>query len=357
MSKLEPDLPLLHASVSLCFADPSRNSGVTHEDHIAFSTDVNNVGHINVKVFYPELFERLRRKFHISIGEIVAELQSGPFICSDLAGDFDDENCFSNRERLVISPLADDKLATFRETFQEFAQHQLDHEDSFLPAVIAFFHVECRKLKSKSNYFIVSRSIFPRQNHDYMFFLDLKGCETRQGDGGFLKDGDVTWEHEMSFPPSERHNVIDCLQRDTDLLKTLNLTNYSLIVVITQRHVQSNMQRPGQPYGPDNDNEEDDRKKTLPLRHDVADGAKPIRADLVPKPRFCDEHPDWEYYFGLSDVYTPFRTKAKLARAFKLAFGAHQEDISSIPPPDYADRFMDFMQTKIFPSYLDDGKK
>lgn len=353
------DEAIVHAATSLCFNNLDRNTtAVTHEDHTAVSTEINGVGHVNVKIFSPQLFERLRQKYHITPGEIIAELQGGPFITSDLAGDFDDGSFFSARERIVVTCVSDDKLSTFRETFQEFAEYQLSQEESLLPVVIGFFQVETRaKMKSKSNYFVITRSIFPRQNHDYMFFLDLKGCTTREGDGGFLKDGDVTWEHEMSFPPSERNKVIRAIHDDTAFLQRLNLTNYSLIVVITQRHVQSSLQRPGQPYGPDNDNEEDDRKKTLPLRHDVADGAKPIRADLVPKPRFCDEHPDWEYYFGLSDVYTPFKTKAKLARAFKIAFGASKEEISNMPPAEYAERFVDFMENKIFPSYLDDGKK
>jgi hypothetical protein len=290
------DEQILHAATSLCFNNLSRNAdAVPHDDHIAVSADINGVGHINVKVFHSQLFDRIRQKLHISSGEIAAELQSGPFITSDLAGDYDDGSYFSARERLVITGLSDDKLSSFRETFTPFLEHQLSNDgESFLPVVIAFFQIETRaKMKLKTNYFIVSRSIFPRQGHDYMHFLDLKGCISRVCDGGFLKDGDVTWEHEMSFAPGERNNVIDTLRRDTNFLQNLNLTNYSLVVVITQRHLQSSKQKPGQPYGPDNENEEDDRKKTLPLRHDVADGAKPIRADLVPKPRFCDEHPEW----------------------------------------------------------------
>lgn len=289
------DEQILHAATSLCFNNLERNPNASvHEDHTAVSTDINGVGHINVKVFYPQVFDQIRQKYHISNGEIVAELQSGPLITSDLAGDFDDESFFTSRERLVVTGIHDDKLSSFRETFQQFSEYQLSRDETFLPVTIGFFQVETRaKMKSKTNYFLVSRSIFPRQGHDYMHFLDLKGCITRTCDGGFLKDGDVTWEHEISFPPSERNNVLEALTSDTNFLQSLNLTNYSLIVVITQRHLTSTKQKPGQPYGPDNDNEEDDRKKTLPLRHDVADGAKPIRADLVPKPRFCDEHPEW----------------------------------------------------------------
>jgi hypothetical protein len=377
------DEQILHAAASLCFNNFDRNSSaVQHDDHVAVSTDINGIGHINVKVFHPQLFERIRQKYHISTGEIIAELQSGPFITSDLAGDFDEGSYFSSRERLVVSGLADDKLSSFRETLQSFTDHQLHADETFLPVIIGFFQVETRaKMKSKTNTFLITRSIFPRQGHDYMHFLDLKGCTTRQCDGGFLKDGDVTWEHEISFPPSERSHVIETLRRDTELLQNSNLTNYSLIVVITQRHLNSSKQKPGQPYGPDNDNEEDDRKKTLPLRHDVADGAKPIRADLVPKPRFCDEHPEWsatnfppafnellignitsdsamsillleqrqslqgQLRFSSADSFSSL--PASLPRAFKMAFGAKQEEMSSLPPADYAERFLEFMETKV----------
>jgi hypothetical protein len=295
------DEQILHAATSLCFNNLSRHpDAIPHDDHIAVSTDINGVGHLNMKIFYSQQFDRLKQKFHISSQEIITELQSGPFITSDLAGDYDDGCYFSSRERLVITPLADDKLSSFRETISLFLEYELssdssDHQEiTFLPLVIGFYYIDTRvKMKTKTNYFIISKSIFPRQGHDYISFLDLKGCVSRLGDGGFLKDGDVTWEHEMSFSPRERNNVIDTLRKDLNFLTNLNLTNYSLVVVITQRHLQSSKQKPGQPYGPDNENEEDDRKKTLPLRHDVADGAKPIRADLIPKPRFCDEHPEW----------------------------------------------------------------
>lgn len=34
-----------------------------------------------------------------------------------------------------------------------------------------------------------------------------------------------------------------------------------------------------------------------------------------------------------------------------MAFGAKQEEMSSLPPVDYAERFMDFMETKVCPSF------
>jgi hypothetical protein len=286
---------IIHAAASLAFNDHSRNSdAVSHDDYVSVGVDVDGVGPITVKIFWSELFRRIRDKFHISPGEIRAELQAGPMIKSDLAGDYDEDCFFSNRERLVVKCLHGDELANFREFFNEFGNYELAQDDTFLPAHIAFFQIETRaKIKTKSAFFVISKSIFPRQNHDYMFFFDLKGCATRQGDGGFLKDADLTWEHEMSFPSQERGNVLRALQSDVHFLRGLNLTNYSLVVVITQRHVSTTLQLPGQPYGPDADDESDDRKKTLPLRHDVADGAKAIRADLIPKPRFVDEHPEW----------------------------------------------------------------
>jgi hypothetical protein len=190
-----------------------------------------------------------------------------------------------------------------------------------------------------------------------MFFFDLKGCVQRKPprDGEFLNEADLTWEHEISLPQDERNAVLTAVNEDVQFLESINMTNYSLIVAITQRKIETALQLPGKPYGPDeNDDEHDDRKKTLPIRHDIANGAKAIRADLIPKPRYCDEHPDWEYYFGIEGTLTPYQTKAKIARAFRIALGSKGDEISNMPPHEYGERFLSFLGEKIFPSYFDE---
>mmetsp|Transcript_8660 Transcript_8660/g.12932 ORF Transcript_8660/g.12932 Transcript_8660/m.12932 type:complete len:354 (+) Transcript_8660:150-1211(+) len=352
------DQRILHIALGMVFSDLDRNSrAVRHDDHIAVEAE-GDIS-LTVRVFWPDVFQRMRDKFHITLGEIRDELEHGPLVVSELAGECDSGCLFSARERIVVRGLSSDEYAMFRDTFEAFSSYTLEQDETLLPLHIAFFRIETSiKLKTKSQYFTVSRSLFPRQNHEHLFFLDLKGCSTRARteEGGILKDGDVTWEHEMSFTQQEREDVLRVLKNDVHFLQNLNMTNYSLMVAITKRYVQTSLQLPGQPYGPDaNENESDDHKKTLPIRHDLADGAKAIRADLVPKPRFCDEHPEWEYYFGLIDVQTPFKTKAKIARAFRIAMGASKEDISNMPPLEYGERFINFMESTIFPSYFEEG--
>jgi hypothetical protein len=258
----------------------------------------------------------------------------------------------------AIIGLTKDEGDNFVANFAAYSQHVLGQKASLLAPNLAFIKIETSaKLKIKSPFFEIQRSIFPRQSHDYMFFLDLKGSVQRKPprDGEFLNDTDLTWEHEISFPQEERNKVLTALHEDVQFLESINSTNYSLVVAITQRKIETSLQLPGKPYGPDeNEDEQEERKKTLPIRHDIANGAKAIRADLIPKPRFSDEHPDWEYYFGLVNTLTPFKTKAKIARAFRIAMGSKADEISNMPPHEYGERFLSFMGEKIFPSYFDE---
>jgi hypothetical protein len=258
---------------------------------------------------------------------------------------------------LYQTGLTTDEGHNFISTFGAYSQHILAQKMTHLFSNLAFIKIESSlKLKVKSPYFEIQRSIFPRQSHDFMFFLDIKGCTQRKPprDGEFLNDTDLTWEHEISFIQEERNKVMTALHDDVQFLESINMTNYSLVVAITQRKIETSLQLPGKPYGPDeNEDEQEERKKTLPIRHDIANGAKAIRADLIPKPRFSDEHPEWEYYFGIGNTLTPFKTKAKIARAFRIALGSKGVDISNAPSHEYGERFMSFMGEKIFPSYFE----
>lgn len=355
---------ILQRAAFLAFTNCENLDDVTfqkNEDHNAVSTAVNVNGsliNVTVRIYHPNVFYRIRKKLKITNDEVLDEVQHGDFQVSEKAGLFDEGNFYSDRERLMMHGLTKDEGDNFVANFATYSQHVLGQKASLLAPNLAFIKIETSaKLKIKSPFFEIQRSIFPRQSHDYMFFLDLKGSVQRKPprDGEFLNDTDLTWEHEISFPQEERNKVLTALHEDVQFLESINSTNYSLVVAITQRKIETSLQLPGKPYGPDeNEDEQEERKKTLPIRHDIANGAKAIRADLIPKPRFSDEHPDWEYYFGLVNTLTPFKTKAKIARAFRIAMGSKADEISNMPPHEYGERFLSFMGEKIFPSYFDE---
>jgi hypothetical protein len=290
------DLKIIRTASGLALSDVERNSAaVRHDDHVAVVADVENDTNICVRVYWPPRFKQLRDKLRISTNEIEEEINQGAFVTSDVAGEYDIDTYFSARERLVVRCLSNEECSDFRDSFDEIAKYMLQQEKTFLPAILGFFKIETSaKLKTKSQFFLITRSVFPRQHHEHIFFLDLKGVPSRAQDGGlFLKDADLTWEHELSFVASERDEIMSYLRHDVHFLQSLNRTNYSLVVAITKRDLKMFMQLPGQPYGPEDDSVAPDKQGTLPMCHDKANGAKAVAANLLPLPKFIDEHPEW----------------------------------------------------------------
>lgn len=277
---------ILKIAAKIALSDVERNdSAVVNEDHVAVVTDVSRDTTACVRVYWPETFGRIRSKLRITAPEVTEELNEGPFVESNLAREYDADCYFSARERIVFRSLSSDELAIFRDNFHDFAAHILEQGETFLPLTLALFKIETSaKLRTKSCYFLATRSVFPRQKHDYIFFLDLKGCPTRSRDSGlFLKDADVTWEHELAFSSRERAHILDSLRSDVNFLQNQNMTNYSLVVVITQRHLDSLME------GPDDTTVEIGNQGTLKQRHDRVS----CLANLLPKPTFGTDHPEW----------------------------------------------------------------
>lgn len=352
---------IIQKAALLAFSNCEDMEDVTlqkNEDHNAMTTAVNVKGsliNVTVRVYHPLVFYRIRKKFKIHNEELLDEIRHGDFQVSEKAGLYDEGNFYSDRERIMMHGLSKEEGEKFISTFDVYSKYMIAQRTTLLPSTLAFIKIESSsKLKFKSPFFEIQRSIFPRVSHDYMFFLDLKGCAQRKPprDGEFLNDTDLTWEHEINFSQEERNKILTTMTDDVQFLESIGVTNYSLIVAITQRKIETTMQLPGKPYGPDeNEDEQDDRKKTLPIRHDLANGAKAIRADLIPKPRFSEEHPEWEYYFGIANTLCSFKTKAKIARAFRIALGSKGDEISNMPPHEYGERFVAFMGEKIFPNY------
>jgi hypothetical protein len=52
----------------------------------------------------------------------------------------------------------------------------------------------------------------------------------------------------MSFPQEERNKIMTTIHEDVQFLESINLTNYSLIVAITQRTIETSLQLPGKLY-------------------------------------------------------------------------------------------------------------
>jgi len=338
---------ILHAACQYAFSLPPSSSNPKQADGTVHVDGVN----VAVKVYSPEVLRQLRRSRRLTDEEVIEELNQGELLSSTLLGEYDADSLLSARQRLVIRNLSADEYGVLKDFFGEYSTYLLNNPNSFLPCFFTFFRIETSaKLHIKSPYFVVYRNFFPRLNHDHVFFLDLKGANDRPTSEdthtAIRTEEEVTWEHEISFPTSERQTIMDQLQSDCAFLQNNNLSEYSFFISITRRQHILNMHLPGMPYGPDADNDADEnRKKTLPIRHDIRNGARPVEEQLIPKPRFCDEHAEWEYYFSLENILCQHK-KGGIARAFRMMGGG--ATAATLPPTEFAERLMNFVDTKIF---------
>lgn len=344
------DIRLVYEAVLTVFSNvDSLKDAVWSEDHVAINIRVAEHT-ATVRSYFPRVFVKLRAKQHITQEELNEELNLGPLMTSTRAHEYDADSYYSTRERLQIDCIQAEDFNFFKSIFEDYSKYVLAQANTLLPVYLALFRIDVAGvLGSKSHYYTAHRSLFPRQGHQHIYFLDLKGSSRSAAEGEFLKENDLTYEHEISFDSADYDALMRDLRSDVDFLTAHNIINYSMIIAITMREVKENNKLPGMPYGPDaNEDELDDRKKTLPIRHDIRDGAKAINMHLLPKPTFVGDHEEWEYYYGISDIFYEFRTKSKMARAFKIAMGASGSDISTMPPADYSERFVSFLENKVF---------
>ncbi|KAH9074290.1 SAICAR synthase-like protein [Lactarius deliciosus] len=242
------------------------------------------------------------------------------------------------------------------------------------------------------------RSILKRYHaHTY----DLKGStvgrlypedRARENPRAVLKD--LNWidrRKELAFGPEKRALLTEQLRRDAELLKELQVMDYSLLVGIhnMQRGNRDNVRRntlrvfspdvhvPPQPYAHEHKNQH--RRRTVTsmtpepphvvrrAMHDASVNAnaslKSVGDGLLPEEdtgdrqhflfsqdegglRATDEQNeplDTVYYLGVIDILTPYGFVKKFEHIWK-GMSADRHKISPVPPAEYGDRFFAFMR-------------
>lgn len=285
---------ILQAAVSIAFALPPNRSAPAHVDQTGIADGAN----FTIKIYSPESFRRIRASRGITEQEIMDENDQGPLITSNLLGTTDADCLFSARERFIVHNISAEEHSVLEDFLSEYSAYMAANPESYLPVILSYFRIETSaKLRVPSPYFIVTTSLLPRLHHDHVTLLDLRGDEesksSEETGSMFLTEPDISYKHEISFEDNERTIIVNQLQSDATFLQNNNMVNYSLIISVTVRHDIIKKNLPGQAYGPDvNNGLRDDRKDTLPIRHDVAYGVKPVPQELIAKPKFSPERED-----------------------------------------------------------------
>ena len=193
---------------------------------------------------------------------------------------------------------------------------------------------------------MILHSVFwPEENIDRRF--DLKGChggrqENDTEDSIVLKD--KNFNVKIVVTEDEKSRLLHTIENDLAFLQhSLNVMDYSLLLAFESSSLSSRESDKEDPGGrrlvPKKCNQIHPMNKKLSDCQSLAD-------NMVPSGVHIFEGVHQLYYFGIIDIFTPYHCRQKIGRLLKTVRYCNT-DHSSLPPEKYAERFQQFIQTKV----------
>lgn len=294
MDDSESDTILQNAALSHCalvHAVRSLNSkaAVIKGDHRKERTETHEF-----KIYWPLQLQHVRRTRGVSNDELISELSDELYPPSK--HDYPKRCLHSGRKRLLVRELSYSEMVVLKSIIGRYVDHMVENPASFLQTILCvvrigdistsgIFHI---RKKTDYTYIVMTNTVIPQISHEILhkFLLSTKVVTpVRAYVYGASTQETFSLDHELAMNPKERKIALEQLDRDINLLQSLNLDNYCIFYVIALREKAYIMQLPGAPYGPEIDGViEFDRKDTIPHRHDIRYGAHATPAQLIPVP-------------------------------------------------------------------------
>ncbi|KAI9436147.1 SAICAR synthase-like protein [Lactarius psammicola] len=353
------------------------------------------------KDYAPWVFRELREDhFHLDPADYLLSLTS-QYILSELGspGKSGSFFYFSRDYRFIIKTIRHAEHKFLRSILKRYHAHVSANPHTLLSRFYGLHRVKLPR--GHKIHFVIMNNLFPAHK-DIHETYDLKGStvgrlypedRARENPRAVLKD--LNWierRKELAFGPEKRALLTEQLRRDAELLKELQVMDYSLLVGIhnMQRGNRDNVRRntlrvfsppdvhvPPQPHAHGHSNPH--RRRTVTsitpepphvvrrAMHDVRLNAnaslKSVGDGLLPEEDTGDrqhflfsqdegglratneqnEPLDTVYYLGVIDILTPYGLVKKFEHIWK-GMSADRHKISPVPPAEYGDRFFAFMR-------------
>ncbi|CAG8462520.1 11806_t:CDS:10 [Ambispora leptoticha] len=335
------------------------------------------------KDYAPWVFRHLRDQFHIDPADYLVSLTS-KYILSELnspgkSGSF---FYFSRDYRFIIKTIHHTEHKFLRKILKEYYEHIKANPNTLLSR---FYGLHRVKLPRGSKiHFVVMNNIFP-PHRDIHEIYDLKGSTVgreytkadEQSKGAVLKD--LNWtkrNRRLELGPVKRKLFVEQLEKDVELLKRLNIMDYSLLVGL---HDMSRGNKDNIREGILTVFEPDTKKlERAPSHHKRESKLSALRKAVVTtdplnlgpstkltldtftdrqRQRHCVFYTDdggfaatdesnrstnYIYYLGVIDILTPYNATKKIEHAWK-SLSHDKHEISAVNPIFYGERFLDFM--------------
>ncbi|ETV65533.1 hypothetical protein H257_17790 [Aphanomyces astaci] len=356
------------------------------------------------KDYSPDIFRQIRRRFDIDSADYMVTLCGDfnyiEFMSNSKSGQF---FFYSHDGRFMIKTQTQDESKFLRRILPHYYKFVMENPNTLVTRFYGMHRVKMHHLK-KQMHFVIMASVFNTPKEIHLRF-DLKGSKVgrnatphEKSKNGVLKDNDLVDEHiHLSLGPEKRAMMLEQLRKDVAFLKRMKIMDYSLLIGIhdsgqeillsptthpTPPLLQLTSAVPRQPSAASSplqtlndlklhefgamsshisdtasdDNSDDDVEFTdAPL--------SPRTLDTTPKSPsggsiFCKDFggvlgrlstrkKNGKIYFvGIIDILQQYNTRKITETVFK-GLVHNKKDISSVPPDQYGDRFLDFIEKNV----------
>lgn len=336
------------------------------------------------KDYYPTVFRELRKLFGLDPADYLVSLTS-KYILSELnspgkSGSF---FYFSRDYRFIIKTIHYAEHRQLRRILKRYYEHVKSNPNTLISQFYGLHRVKM-PLKygaRRKIYFIVMNNLFP-PHRDIDRTYDLKGSTMGRYTSSspsmtkqlVLKD--LNWlqnQEIIQFGPLKQEALIKQLESDVQLLIKLNIMDYSFLIGFHDRSKISS------------DDDDPIKRKKLSVFSPVSSNLKDLKNtnpktlnDLSDLPQVeyyhksnffytedgggivatgpNNENLEYVYYFGIIDCLTNYSIIKKL-ETFWRSLNHDRRTISAVPPREYGERFLRFVQNSINENHAGEEKK
>jgi 1-phosphatidylinositol-4-phosphate 5-kinase len=323
------------------------------------------------KDYNPAVFRELRTMFGIDPADYLVSI-TGKYILSELGspGKSGSFFYFSRDYRFIIKTVHHSEHKQLRKVLHEYYNHVKENPNTLISQ---FYGLHRVKMSFGSGYrkvhFVVMNNLFPPHRNIHLKY-DLKGSTwgritripeecLRTGDLSQLTLKDLNWleRHEkIKFGPEKRKVFFTQLKADVELLKRINVMDYSLLIglhdvkkgntVASTRKLTVFDPKSTSKYELINTN-----PRNLDRTADLPSNVYPGRSKYVfyghdggIRATNEDNEPLQEiYYLGIIDYLTNYSFRKRL-ETFWRSMRHPRLTISAVPALEYGDRFFAFIQ-------------
>ncbi|KAI8077138.1 hypothetical protein BDF21DRAFT_439204 [Thamnidium elegans] len=343
------------------------------------------------KDYAPWVFRNLREKFHVDAADYMMSL-TNKYILSEIGSPGKSGSFFyySRDYRFIIKTIHHSEHKFMRKILKEYYEHVSNNPNTLL---CRFYGLHRIKLpRGRKIHFVIMGNVLP-SNKDIHETFDLKGStfgrltsdeEVARNPHAVMKDQNWVKNNErIQLGASKKALFLTQLQRDVDILKKLNIMDYSLLVGIhdiRRGNTEGIRDQSLHMVTPRTDGLQRRKSKTekAEIIRKALRNTNPVHIDTSELPASPSEERRWcifyaddggfrssddenrpldkLYYMGVIDILTPYNFIKRSEHIWK-SITQDKDTISSVHPITYGKRFMDFMIKAVNGSFLSSDKK